>query len=102
MGAFQKSINKGRSGVYAVIDGQIILLPADAKYVCQDHRGSWFYCTRRPRIKDGEWTPNKIPILLKSSRGDLRPSVLQTECRIPFVETLQRTITPRAVEAEAS
>lgn len=76
--------------VYAVIDGIPIALPKDAKFVCQDKRGCWYYCARRPRIKGGDWTPNKTPIQVKNVKGHTR--VLQTDVKMPWEHTLQSAV----------
>ena len=43
--------------VFAVIEGRKVFLPAEANYVMQDRRGLWFYSQRKPRPKEGDWTP---------------------------------------------
>lgn len=80
--------------VCAVIEGQLIDLPPTAKYVMQDARGSWYWSPRRPRIKEGDWTPNKWPIQPLRPDGRYEPSVIQTPITIPWTDTLQRTIQP--------
>jgi len=80
------------ANVYAIIDGIPIALPKDAKYICQDKRGCWFYCARRPRIKDGDWTPNKNPIQLRNDRGHITARVLITDTKSSWTKTLQSTI----------
>ncbi len=76
--------------VFAVIDGKKVFLPADAKYVMQDRRGLWFYSARKPRPKEGDWTPNKTSISCRTDRGFVR--VLKTDTRIEWLETCQRTV----------
>ncbi|MFA0809542.1 hypothetical protein [Microbulbifer epialgicus] len=78
--------------VYAIIEGIPIALPSKAKYICQDRRGCWFFCTRRPRIKDGDWTPNKVPIQMINESGRLIAKVLITSPNINWTKTLQTTI----------
>lgn len=84
--------SRNLANVYTIIDGIPIALPQDAKYVCQDKRGCWFYCARRPRIKDGDWTPNKHPIQLQTASGQLTSRVLITDPKGPWKKTLQTTI----------
>ena len=79
--------------VYAVIDGIPIALPTKAKYIFQDKRGCWFFCTRRPRIKDGDWTTNKEPIQERSDGGNLLARVLMTDVDSSWANTLQTTVT---------
>ena len=76
--------------VFAVIGGQKVFLPAEAKYVMQDRRGLWYYSTRKPRPKEGDWTPNKTSISCRVERGYVR--ALKTEVRLPWLETCQRTV----------
>ena len=76
--------------VFAVIEGKKVFLPADAKYVMQDRRGLWFYSARKPRPKEGDWTPNKTSISCRTDRGFVR--VLKTDTRIEWLETCQRTV----------
>ncbi len=85
-----KSSAVNAADVYVVIDGKVIALPKTAKYICQDKRGCWYYCTRRPRIKNDDWTPNKSPIQIQTDRGHAR--VLRTELRIPWEYTLQSAV----------
>lgn len=75
---------------YAVIEGVVVKLPKSAKYICQDKRGCWYYCGRRPRIKDGDWTPNKSPIMILNDQGHQR--VLITEVKGSWKTTLQMPI----------
>ena len=86
---FEAKIN-AHSSVYAVIEGVAISLPSTAKYICQDKRGCWFYCTRRPRIKYNDWTPNKYPIQVINESGYVR--VLQTEQSPDWQNTLQTSV----------
>lgn len=76
--------------VFAVIDGRKVFLPEDAHYVMQDRRGLWFYSKRKPRLSEGDWTPNKTSIACLTDRGCVR--VLQTEPATTWLETCQRTI----------
>ena len=76
--------------VFAVIDGHKIFLPSEAKYVMQDRRGLWYYSTRKPRPKDGDWTPNKTSIACKTAQGFVR--ALRTDTRVEWLDTCQRTV----------
>jgi len=76
--------------VFAVIEGQKVFLPEDAKYVMQDRRGLWFYSNRKPRPKEGDWTPNKTSIACRLDKGFVR--ALKTEVNVPWLETCQRTV----------
>ena len=76
--------------VFAVIDGKKVFLPAEAKYVMQDRRGLWYYSTRKPRPKEGDWTPNKTSISCRNERGFVR--VLQTDTTVEWLQTCQRTV----------
>ena len=87
----RKEVQK-EANVYAIIEGIPIALPSDAKYICQDKRGCWFYCARRPRIKDGDWTPNKNPIQLHNEKGNITARVLITNTMASWTNTLQTTI----------
>lgn len=76
--------------VFAVIEGKKVFLPSDAKYVMQDRRGLWFYSARKPRPKEGDWTPNKTSISCRTDRGYVR--CLKTETKLEWLETCQRTV----------
>jgi hypothetical protein len=76
--------------VFAVIEGQKVFLPDDAKYVMQDRRGIWYYSSRKPRPKEGDWTPNKTSIACLTEQGYVR--ALRTETKIEWLETCQRTV----------
>ena len=76
--------------VFAVIEGKKVFLPDDAKYVMQDRRGLWYYSSRKPRPKEGDWTPNKTSISCRTERGYVR--ALKTETSIPWLDTCQRTV----------
>ena len=76
--------------VFAIIDGKKIYLPEDARYVMQDSRGIWFFCNRKPRISEDDWTVNKTSIACKTTRGVVR--ALRTEARSPWLDSCQRTI----------
>jgi hypothetical protein len=84
--------------VYAVIDGKKVFLPPEATYVMQDRRGLWFYSKRKPRLKEGDWTPNKVSISCRTDRGYLR--ALKTDSNVPWLETCQRTV--RVVSRDGS
>ena len=83
--------------VFAVIDGKKVYLPAEAKYVMQDRRGLWYYSTRKPRPKEGDWTPNKTSIACRNERGFVR--ALKTESPARWLDTCQRTV--RMVKSRA-
>ena len=76
--------------VFAVIAGKKVFLPEDAKYVMQDRRGLWYYSTRKPRPKEGDWTPNKTSIACRTEGGYVR--ALKTESCQQWLDTCQRTI----------
>jgi len=76
--------------VFAVIDGKKVYLPAEAKYVMQDRRGLWYYCSRKPRPKEGDWTPNKTSIACRNEKGFVR--VLKTDTSVEWLQTCQRTV----------
>ncbi len=76
--------------VFAVIDGKKVFLPEDANYIMQDRRGLWYYSTRKPRPKEGDWTPNKTSISCKSEGGYVR--ALKTDTVQPWLDTCQRTV----------
>ena len=76
--------------VYAVIGGRKVYLPSDAKYVMQDRRGIWFYCKRKPRTSEGDWTPNKTSIACRNEQGYVR--ALKTDVELGWLDTCQRTV----------
>jgi len=76
--------------VFAVIDGKKVYLPENAKYIMQDRRGLWYFSSRKPRPKEGDWTPNKTSIACRTATGCVR--ALRTEPVMPWLETCQRTI----------
>ena len=76
--------------VFAVIEGKKVFLPADARYVMQDRRGIWYYSTRKPRPKEGDWTPNKTSISCRTEAGYVR--ALKTDMSRKWLETCQRTV----------
>ncbi len=76
--------------VFAVIDGKKVFLPSEAKYVMQDRRGLWYYSTRKPRPKEGDWTPNKTSIACRNEQGFVR--ALRTDTEREWLETCQRTV----------
>ncbi|MCB1678859.1 MAG: hypothetical protein KDI16_09275 [Halioglobus sp.] len=83
--------------VFAVIGGKKVFLPAEAKYVMQDRRGLWYYSTRKPRPKEGDWTPNKTSIACRNEAGYVR--ALKTDTERQWLETCQRTV--RMISGEA-
>ena len=94
--SFEPTIEKDIE-VFAVIDGRKIYLPEDARYVMQDSRGIWFFCNRKPRISEDDWTVNKTSIACKTHRGVVR--ALRTEAHSPWLDSCQRTI--RVVSRES-
>ncbi len=76
--------------VFAVIDGKKVYLPEDANYIMQDRRGLWYYSKRKPRPKEGDWTPNKTSISCRGEGGFVR--ALKTDTERPWLETGQRTV----------
>jgi hypothetical protein len=76
--------------VFAVIEGQKVFLPAEAKYIMQDRRGLWYYSSRKPRPKEGDWTPNKTSIACRTEHGYVR--ALKTDNVLQWLDTCQRTI----------
>ena len=66
------SINAACLEKYALIAGQHVELPTDAKFYFQDKRGCWFWSKRKPRVKDGDWTPNKRPVQVSNENGHHR------------------------------
>jgi len=76
--------------VFAVIGGKKVFLPVDARYVMQDRRGIWYYSSRKPRPKEGDWTPNKTSIACLTERGYVR--ALKTDTVQQWEETCQRTV----------
>lgn len=87
----------GELEVFAVIEGKKVFLPQEANYVMQDRRGIWYYCTRKPRPKEGDWTPNKTSIACRTDGGYVR--ALRTETRQPWLDTCQRTVKMMADQA---
>jgi hypothetical protein len=76
--------------VFAVIGGKKVFLPADARYVMQDRRGLWYYSSRKPRPKEGDWTPNKTSIACRTETGCVR--ALRTDTVQEWLDTCQRTV----------
>lgn len=76
--------------VFAVIEGKKVYLPEDAKYIMQDRRGLWYFSNRKPRPKEGDWTPNKTSISCRIDGGYVR--ALRTETVMPWLDTCQRTV----------
>ena len=62
----------------------------DAKYVMQDRRGLWYYSSRKPRPKEGDWTPNKTSIACRTEQGYVR--ALKTDTERQWLDTCQRTV----------
>ena len=104
MGAIQqglpdlKNTNKtsGAEGIekYALIAGQHIELPTDARFYFQDKRGCWFWSTRKPRVKDGDWTPNKSPVQVSTEKGFHRCLITPSTSSRPesWQDTVMRVI----------
>lgn len=84
------SVPQAGPEVFAVIEGKKVFLPAEAKYVMQDRRGLWYYSARKPRPKEGDWTPNKTSIACLTERGYVR--ALKTDTVAQWLDTCQRTI----------
>jgi hypothetical protein len=76
--------------VFAVIEGKKVFLPPEANYVMQDKRGIWYYSARKPRPKEGDWTPNKTSIACRHDGGIVR--ALKTPTKTPWLDTCQRTV----------
>jgi len=76
--------------VFAVIEGKKVFLPPEANYVMQDKRGIWYYSSRKPRPKEGDWTPNKTSIACRHDGGYVR--ALKTATKTPWLDTCQRTV----------
>ena len=85
-----ESVPVAGTEVFAVIAGQKVYLPEDAKYVMQDRRGLWYYSSRKPRPKEGDWTPNKTSIACLVEGGYGR--ALKTETCQQWLDTCQRTV----------
>ena len=90
-------VPQGGPEVFAVIGGKKVFLPADARYVMQDRRGLWYYSSRKPRPKEGDWTPNKISIACRTELGYVR--ALKTDTVQQWLDTCQRTV--RMVRSKA-
>ena len=88
--ATMEQASDGGLEVFAVIEGRKVFLPSDAMYVMQDRRGIWFYCNRKPRPKEGDWTPNKTSISWRTDRGYVR--ALKTDPVQPWLDTCQQTV----------
>ena len=84
------SVPENGPEVFAVIEGKKVFLPADAKYVMQDRRGLWYYSSRKPRPKEGDWTPNKTSIACRTELGYVR--ALKTDTVLQWLDTCQRTV----------
>lgn len=76
--------------VFAVIEGKKVYLPPEANYIMQDRRGLWYFSSRKPRPKEGDWTPNKTSIACRSEGGYVR--ALKTDMVQPWLDTCQRTV----------
>lgn len=83
--------SEGKTINFAIIEGIPIELPWDAKFIVQDKRGCWFYASRRPRIKEEDWTPKKHPIQIFTAQGHQR--VLQTDVVNSWENSLQMIVT---------
>ncbi len=57
---------------YALIAGQRVALPVDARFYFQDKRGLWFWSSRKPRIRQGDWSANKEPVQIDTEEGHRR------------------------------
>ncbi|MEP5766544.1 MAG: hypothetical protein ABJ308_18230 [Halieaceae bacterium] len=81
---------------YAMIAGQQIELPGDARFYFQDKRGCWFWSTRKPRVKDDDWTPNKNPVQINNERGYLRCLITPSKDSrsASWQDTVMRVINP--------
>ena len=79
---------------YALIAGQHVVLPDEAKFYFQDKRGCWFWSNRKPRVKDGDWTPNKSPVQINNEKGFHRCLITPTneERRGSWRDTVMRVI----------
>jgi len=55
-----------------------------------------FYTTRKPRTKDDDWTPTKIPITVRYSGGKTRTlwSPLQVDWRLTEEKTMSEALMP--------
>jgi len=94
MGVALSKNNQG-DGTYVIINRDKVVLPNDAKFVMQDKRGIWYYTSRHPRIKNNDWTPNKLPIQVKNNKGYVRP--LMTDADSNWANTVQATIQSQAM-----
>ena len=88
--AVMDGIPAGGPEVFAVIEGKKVYLPSDARYVMQDRRGLWYYSSRKPRPKEGDWTPNKTSIACRTEMGYVR--ALKTDTVQQWLNTCQRTV----------
>ena len=82
---------------YAVIAGQTVALPMDAKFYFQDKRGLWFWSSRKPRVMEDDWTPNKTPVQVNNEQGFKR--CLKTPTNSDSEQAWRDTVT-RAVNLE--
>ncbi len=79
---------------YAVIAGERVALPVDAKFYFQDKRGLWFWSSRKPRVMDGDWTPNKTPVQVANEKGFNRCLItpLLDASKNAWKDTVMRTV----------
>lgn len=93
-----EQLNNNRT--FAMIDGMMIVLPDEAKYIAQEASGTWFWYERKPRLVNYDkpetgpfaWgVKNKNPVMIPNARY----KVLVTEVVAPcWTQTLARTISP--------
>ena len=81
-----KDFSETEASRYITIGGKRCELAPKATYVMQDRRGLWFQATRKPRIFDNDWTPNKVPLVAKTEQGFVR--AVQTPVRRPWKEAV--------------
>ena len=91
---------------YAVIAGERVALPVDARFYFQDKRGLWFWSKRKPRVMEGDWTPNKSPVEVRTEAGFKRCLVTEParEGHNAWRDTVNRAVNlenrPLAMNAE--
>ncbi|MFB3077209.1 MAG: hypothetical protein ACE1Y4_04300, partial [Lysobacterales bacterium] len=66
-------------------------------YYFQDKRGLWFWSKRKPRVMEGDWTPNKSPVQINTEQGFKR--CLMTPATDSCDEAWRDTVT-RAVNLD--
>ena len=86
------------STTFAMIDGMMIALPNEAKYIAQESSGTWFWYTRKPRLVNFDkpetgpyaWgVTGKNPVMVPNQRFQ----VLVTDVTAPcWTQTLTQTI----------